>query len=177
MREARTQLSMYVPLDAARDLESVRRVVDPVQSSLIPVHLTLCREDELDDLASIRARLRTAPFGPLTLRFGKPVSSLGHGVFLVCIEGEDRFRALRKYVLASSRVREQKPHITLAHPRNPRYRGDALNVASTLPDASEITFPSVSLIEQDGNLPWRVVETYELRGLRIEPADGSEWLV
>src|SRR3712207_4726391 len=110
MPETRRQLSMYVPPDAAGEIEAVRRVVDPVQSSLIPAHVTLCREDELGDLASVRARLRAAPFGPLTLRFGKPVEFSGHGLLLECVGGEGRFRALREYLLAPARVREQKPH-------------------------------------------------------------------
>jgi 2'-5' RNA ligase len=164
MPESRQQLSMYVPQDAASEIEAVRRVVDPIQSSLIPAHVTLCREDELGDLASVRARLRAAPFKPLTLRFGKPVAFAGHGLLLECVEGEDRFRALREQLLAPSRVREQKPHITLAHPRNPRSRGNSLSNTATLPEVIEVTFASVYLIEQEGGEPWRVLEEYELRG-------------
>lgn len=164
MPESRKQLSMYVPHDAAREIEAVRRIVDPVQSGLIPAHVTLCREDELGDLASVRARLRVAPFGPLTLRFGRPVVFAGHGLLLECLEGEGRFRALREYLLALGRVREQKPHITLAHPRNPRSEGNSPGNASTLPEVVEVTFPSVCLIEQEGGGPWHLLEEYELRG-------------
>jgi 2'-5' RNA ligase len=164
MQGTRRQLSMYVPQDAAGEIEAVRRVVDPVQSRLIPAHVTLCREDELGDLASVRARLRSAPFKPLTLRFGKPVAFAGHGLLLECVEGEDRFRALRQYLLASSRVRAQKPHITLAHPRNPRAEGNSLGNTTTLPEVVEVTFPSIRLIEQEGGGPWRSLEKYELRG-------------
>lgn len=165
MPDNRKQLSMYVPQDAARAIEAVRKVVDPIQSSLIPAHMTLCREDELGDLASVRARLRSAPFQPLTLRFGKPEPFSGHGLLLECIEGEDQFRALREYLLASSRIRNQKPHITLAHPRNPRSGGSSSSSTSTLPEVIEVTFPSIHLIEQEGNEPWQLLETYELRGL------------
>jgi 2'-5' RNA ligase len=164
MPESRRQLSMYVPRDAAREIEAVRRVVDPAQSRLIPAHVTLCREDELGDLASVRARLRSAPFGPLTLRFGRPVAFAGHGLLLECVEGEGRFRALREYLLAPGRVREQRPHITLAHPRNPRSEGNSPGNTSALPEVVEVTFPSVYLIEQDGAEPWRLLEEYELRG-------------
>lgn len=156
---------MYVPQDAAREIEAVRRVVDPIQSRLIPAHVTLCREDELGDLESVRARLRRAPFKPLTLRFGKPLAFAGHGLLLECVEGAGRFRALREYLLASGRVREQKPHITLAHPRNPRSEGNSLGNASTLPEVIEVTFPSVCLIEQEGGGIWRLLEKYELRGV------------
>ena len=165
MPENRKQLSMYVPQDAAREIEAVRSVVDPIQSSLIPAHVTLCREDELDDLAAVQARLRSAPFKPLTLRFGKPVAFSAHGLLLECVEGEGRFRALRQYLLASSPVRDQKPHITLAHPRNPRSRGNSLSNALTLPDVIEVTFASIYLIEQEAGKPWQLLDEYELRGL------------
>lgn len=163
---------MYVPPEAAGEIEAVRRVVDPIQSSLIPAHVTLCREDELGDLASVLARLRGAPFGPLTLRFGGPVVSSGHGLLLECVGGEERFRALREYLLASSRVRDQRPHITLAHPRNPKASGNSLGNAATLPEVVEVTFPSVCFIEQEGGGPWRLLEEYELRGSRPGPAAG-----
>ena len=172
MPEYRKQLSMYVPQDAAQEIEAVRRVIDPIQSRLIPAHVTLCREDEIGDLASIRARLRSVPFMPLILRFGKPVAFSGHGILLECVGGEDRFRALRQYLLASRRVRDQKPHLTLAHPRNPRARGDSLIKASTLPDVIEVTFPSICLIQQERSKPWQVLEKYELRGLLPGPTDG-----
>ncbi|HYG10302.1 MAG TPA: 2'-5' RNA ligase family protein [Pyrinomonadaceae bacterium] len=156
---------MYVPPDAAREIEAVRRIVDPIQSRLIPAHVTLCREDELGDLASIQTRLRRVPFEPLTLRFGKPVAFAGHGLLLECVEGEGRFRALREYLLASSRVRDQKPHITLAHPRNPRSAGNSLSNTSALPEVIEVTFPSIYLIEQERGKPWQLLEKYELRSI------------
>jgi len=154
---------MYVPPYAAAEIEAVRRAVDPIQSGLIPAHVTLCREDELGDLESVRARLRRPPFGPLTLRFGKPVAFSGHGLLLECVGGEDRFRALREYLLASGSIREQRPHITLAHPRNPGAGGNLAGNTSALPEDIEFTFPSVCLIEQEGGGPWRVLENYELR--------------
>ncbi len=155
---------MYLPADAAREIEAVRRVVDPVQSSLIPAHVTLCRQDELADFPPILARLRDAPFGPLTLRFGRPAAFSGHGLWLECVDGEDRFRALREYLLASTPVRDEKPHLTLAHPRNPRASGNAPGSMSALPDVFEVTLPSVHLIEQERGERWQVLETYELRG-------------
>lgn len=170
MPPKRKQLSLYVPEDAAREIEAVRRVVDPIQSRLIPAHVTLCREDELGDLASVLARLRAAPFGPLTLRFGRPVAFSGHGLLLECAGGEGRFRALRQHLLASGHIRNQRPHLTLAHPRNPRASGNAPDNTLALPEVIEVTLPSVYLIEQDGDEPWQVSEKYELRGRRPEPA-------
>src|SRR5687767_11721757 len=100
----RLQLSMYVPPNVATELEAVRRIVDPIQSKLIPPHVTLCREDELGELESIKARLRRLLFEPLTLRFGRPEAFAGHGLLLECVGGANQFRALREYLLASSRI-------------------------------------------------------------------------
>ena len=162
MLKIRKQLSMYVPGDAAKDLEAVRKVVDPIQHGLIPAHITLCREDELGDLSKLKERLGNFPFKPLTLSFGRPEIFSSHGLLLNCIDGEDEFRRLREYLLDSKNIRNQKPHMTLAHPRNPQSTGNSLGNASSLPAIIKVTFPTISLIEQEGNEPWRLLERYEL---------------
>ena len=160
----RRQLSMYVPSDIAKEIEDVRKVVDPIQSSLIPAHITLCREDEFSNLSQLKDRLINIPFKPLTLSFGKVEVFSGHGLLLNCIEGEEEFRSLRQYLLGSKNIRNQKPHITLAHPRNPKSTGNSLANTSTLPSVIKITFSTIYLIEQDGSQPWRVLQIYELFG-------------
>jgi 2'-5' RNA ligase len=164
MHEIRKQLSLYVPANAAKEIEDVRKIVDPIQSNLIPAHITLCRDDELNDLAAIKARLTHIPLKPITLRFGRPEVFSGHGLLLNCVDGEDEFRLLREYLLASKNIKNLRPHITLAHPRNPKSDGDLLGNTSRLPEMIEITFPSIYLIEQTRNEPWRVLEKYELQG-------------
>lgn len=162
MHEILKQLSLYVPAHAAKEIEAVRKIVDPIQSNLIPAHITLCREDELDDFATIKARPAHIPLKPITLRFGTPEIFSGHGLLLNCIGGDDKFRLLREYLLASKNIKNQRPHITLAHPRNPKSAGNLLGSASRLPEMIEITFPTIYLIEQAGNEPWRVLEKYSL---------------
>ena len=164
MPERRAQLSLFVPPEAARPIEAVREAVDPVQHGLIPAHVTLCREDELGDLAAVRARLRHAPFGPLLLRFGPPRRSHGHGLLLACTGGGERFRALRAHVLGSERIGDLSPHLTLAHPRNPRAPGNSLRATAALRGGVERAFPTVYLIEQGGGGPWRVLEAFSLPG-------------
>lgn len=162
MHEILKQLSLYVPAHAAKEIEAVRKIVDPIQSNLIPAHITLCREEELYELSTIRARLARIPLKPITLRFSKPEIFSGHGLLLNCIDGEDEFRLLREYLLASKNIKNLRPHITLAHPRNPKLNGNLLGNTSRLPEMIEITFPTIYLIEQAGNEPWRVLEKYSL---------------
>ena len=45
----RTQLSLFVPPAQSAQIETLRRLLDPIQAKLIPAHITLCREDELAD--------------------------------------------------------------------------------------------------------------------------------
>jgi 2'-5' RNA ligase len=161
---ARRQLSLFVPNDAAVDFESLRRTLDPVQSLLIPAHVTLCREDELSQMSEseLRARLSQVPLKPITLRFARPETFDGHGILLSCIGGASDFRLLREHILGSTTIREQRPHITLAHPRNSKSHGNSLANASTLPEIISITFRAIQLIEQHGVQPWRVLQQFEL---------------
>ncbi len=139
-------------------------MLDPVQFNLIAAHVTLCREDELEGLntAVLRRRLSAPEIGPLTLTFGAPESFSSHGILLPCAAGEESFRALRQLVLESANARRQVPHITLAHPRNPKSAGNSLATASSLRNVGAIRFESICLIQQDGTSPWRVLERFEL---------------
>ncbi len=162
MAGRRRQLTLFVPATAAGPLEDVRARVDPVQHRLIAAHVTLCREDDLEDLPEVLARLAAPGPGPLTLTFGPAEAFGGHGLLLPCVAGAAAFRQLREGVLGSARVRDQAPHLTLAHPRNPRAPGNSLAAAAALPAPLTLTFPAVSLIEQAPLEPWVVVGTSPL---------------
>ncbi len=158
----RTQLTLFVPAPHAEVIEAVRRVLDPVQASLIAAHVTLCREDELAGLPASALRERLAGAGRLTLGFGAPVAFDGHGILLPCVRGEREFRALRVKALGRDDARDQRPHLTLAHPRNPRAPGNSLAHASVPSDARVLTFEVACLIRQDDAAPWRVLESFAL---------------
>lgn len=154
----RRQLSLYLPGDVAAPIEAVRRVLDPMQHALIPAHVTLCRDEEV-----ARASLAALALSqPLTLVFGRAVLFDGHGILLPCIDGEERFAELRARLLGPGPIRSQTPHITLAHPRNPRAPGNSLDHALTLPPEITVTFPEARLIEQEAGEPWRVIERHAL---------------
>ena len=163
---SRTQLTLFATGPVAVRIEEIRKLLDPVQFNLIAAHVTLCREDELDGLSAeaLRRSLSTPEARPLTLTFGVPESFSTHGILLPCIEGEENFRTLRHVVLGSAAARRQPPHITLAHPRNPKSAGNSLAAASRLGSGAGIRFDSVCLIQQDGVSPWRVVQRFELPG-------------
>lgn len=164
MQVTRRQLSMFVPRRFAAEIEAVRQIVDPVQSRLIPAHVTLCREDELGKIseAELGARLSSPHLKPITLRFGEPEAFHGHGILLSCIEGLDDFRALRQSLLGASDIRAQLPHLTLAHPRNPQAPGNSLDSAAGLRSLPPIPFSTICLIEQTRSEPWQVLRSVDL---------------
>lgn len=153
----RRQLSLFVSADDATAIEAVRRVVDPVQQALIPAHVTLARDDEVGG-----ADWRAIDAAPLMLTFGAAEAFGGHGLWLPCIDGESAFRGLRDQLLGTG-ARTQAPHVTLAHPRNPRAPGNAVATARQLPSPLTLTFAAVHLIEQAADAPWRIVRTWTLR--------------
>ncbi len=158
----RKQLSLYVPLPVSDAIEAVRRIVDPVQFALIPAHVTLCREDELEAFPSWRERLEAMPPDaiPLRLRFGRAEPFSGHGILLPCVGGIEEYRDLRRRILGSSAIREMQPHLTLAHPRNPQSPGNSIETANTLPASFEISFDTIRLIEQVDAGPWARIQSY-----------------
>lgn len=118
----------------------------------------------------LAARLTDSPIRSLTLQFGKAESFHEHGILLPCTSGEHAFRLLREHILGSRSIKRQSPHITLAHPRNPKVAGNALAVALLLPQEISVTFTSVNLIEQSGASAWRIVETFRFSGEAASPA-------
>jgi hypothetical protein len=112
----------------------------------------------------LKDRLSKISFKPLALKFGKLEALADHGLLLNCIEGEHKFQLLREYLLDSKNIRNQKAHITLAHPRNSKSAGNLLSSTSQLPETIEIIFPAIYLIEQKRSEPWQVLERYELLG-------------
>ena len=160
----RVQLSLFVPPEVGVQLEALRQVMDPIQASLIPAHVTLCREDELVGVSpkELEARLAAAEACSIHLRFGPAEVFSEHGVLLPCVAGAQAFQKLRRRVLASETVREHAPHLTLAHPRNPRAAGNTADALRGLPDALEVRFATVFRIQQSGAAAWRVLQRYSL---------------
>lgn len=161
---SRRQLTMFVPAAAGAEVEALRELLDPIQRRLIVAHVTLCREDELAQVppAELLARLGALTLTPITLQFGAPEVFSGHGILSGSIAGEPVFHALREYLLGSSNIRNHRPHLALAHPRNPRSAGNSASSFARLPRSLTITFSAVCLIEQHAGQPWSVLQTFEL---------------
>lgn len=164
-QDSRRQLTLFVAEPWKARLNALRATLDPVQASLISAHVTLCREDEIErlDASDLLERVESWEHGPLTLRFDQPARFGGHGALLPCRHGSDRFQRLRQWLLHDQSAREHEPHLTLAHPRNPRSAANTDAVLASCPRELELRFASVALIEQVHPEPWRVIEESVLR--------------
>jgi putative acetyltransferase len=179
MQQVRRQLSLYVPDPQRAGIDAVRAVLDPVQHALIPAHVTLCREDELSAIDAAALAERLAGAAPITLRFGAPERFAGHGILMPCGAGEAEFHALRQQVLGHGDVRRASPHLTLAHPRNPRAPGNDLANAMALHGGITLRFEQAHLIEQVDGGTWQDLATFDLAprcdlDIRIDDLNGPE---
>ncbi|MDM4767884.1 2'-5' RNA ligase family protein [Pelomonas sp. SE-A7] len=163
----RRQLSLYLSGPETLLVERARGLLDPLQQSLIPAHLTLCREDELGDLAEPDGLLQQlsagADFPVLDLVLGAPRQFHETGWLLPCVQGAEAFARLRSQLLGREPAREQQAHLTLAHPRNPAPSASALAQAlPLLPDRLPIRLDRLRLIEQRGAGRWRELACHAL---------------
>ena len=155
----RRQLSLGVAEPEASGLEALRVLLDPVQHALIPAHATFAREGDFGTHSEAEWRERIADLREPALRlaFGAAEALQEHGILLRCIDGAERFEALRLRVLGPAAL-PLAPHITLAHPRNPRAPGNSLEVArERLPARLDLRFDTLNLIEQHNGGRWRVL--------------------
>lgn len=158
----RRQLSLFVPEPQRARVERIRQRLDPVQSALIPAHVTLCREDEMADVRDLIPRLARLPPFRISMGFGAPEQIPEGGVLLRPSSGAETFHALRQAVLGAS-ARPYGAHLTLLHPRNAV--GAAYDLAAITRELADlvITFEVLFLITQQGRNPWQVTGRYGSR--------------
>ncbi|MBX7054122.1 MAG: 2'-5' RNA ligase family protein [Pyrinomonadaceae bacterium] len=157
-RPTRRQATLF--LRGRRPIEDFRDRFNPEQSRLIDAHVTLCREDEVDDWPRLSKRLRGRPPGGIDLEFGEPVRQRDL-LYLPCLGSTAAFDEVRAYLLGRS-VRKHEPHITLIHPRNGKCTDEILEMARSLIKPFSHTFVEISLIEQTAGGIWRSLERFSL---------------
>lgn len=155
----RHQVTLFAPGPIAGVLNALRAQLDPVQHGLIGAHVTLCRDAETGamDAVAFAARIEAARRGPVVLTFGAAEVFDGHGLRLPCLAGEAAFADLRARFLGGEAIRREAPHITLAHPRNPKAPGNTLERARRLRMPLTLAFGTATLITKAPDAPWRAV--------------------
>jgi 2'-5' RNA ligase len=165
MNNKRTQLTLFIPKQDAICIEKVREAHNPEQYKLIHAHVTLCREDELDQIDRVTLNLEQLQFECFAINFGAVERfAQGKGVLLPAIGDNDVFQKLRSTVLNGiiDQPRQHAPHITLMHPRNATCTNEIFESIQKNSFPQQITFDQISLIEQEIGKKWQILKTYKL---------------
>jgi len=165
MQHSRQQLTLFI--EEERELfEFVRSRYNPAQQALIAAHVTLCREDELQQLPQVLDNIRSIQLaGPVTITFGAPGRfAEGGGLFLPAVGANAGFHELRKQLLKGiiAQPRQHHPHITLIHPRNGECTAEIFEEMKQYTFPTRLQFHRVSLIGQLGEGAWRLQEEFNL---------------
>lgn len=152
----RRQATLYLPADQSAPIESLRERFNTIQAAIIRSHVTLCREDEIENWGDLTARLEK--FGPIevSLRFETPVRE-GNSVLIPASGTTTSFDALRAALLSKNDVipRKLSPHITIVHPRNGKCDENQFEEICRSITPFSITFRTVTFIEQINGGAWR----------------------
>lgn len=165
-KKIRRQLTFFVGKNDAQEIEFIRKKFNPEQYHLINSHVTLCREDEIENLPVVLNNLQQLNTTKISICFGKPTRFAdGKGVLLPASGDNRAFHELRLKILAglNFEVRQHEPHITLMHPRNSTCTDDIFKAIQKISLPAYLSFDSVSLIEQIENSPWKILDTFHLK--------------
>ncbi len=166
MNIKRIQLNLFIPENDAETIESVRKEYNPLQYKLIKSHVTLCREDELEEIEKIMLNIENLGQDCISIDFGKIIRFDNEkGLMLPAIGNNESFQNLRKLILEGiiKTPRKHEPHITLMHPRNSTCTDGIFTQIKKENFPRRITFNKISLIEQEMGIPWRVLKEFELK--------------
>ncbi len=159
----RRQLTLFVENEDAVSIEEIRKRYNPKQFELIPCHVTLCREDEIENLEQVKLNLSVLNHAPIKINFGKPTRFEDEkGVLLPAISDNTLFQALRKKNLWGiiDMPRIQEPHITLMHPRNSTCTDNIFEEMEKMDLPTAIVFKTISLIEQKDGGKWNLLQNF-----------------
>ena len=138
-------------------VDAVRQRFDPRQHSIIPAHMTLCRDEETDALVRAGLPLHVPDAVDVQLALGAPQRRSDGCVLLPVLGSTKPFDALRRQLLGTQ-CGTLVPHITLMHPRNVASTEDDLARirALRLPVALRLT--ELLLIEQRDGGAWHIMQ-------------------
>ena len=162
----RRQLTLFLEPNDAEKIEKIRKTYNPAQFRLIKAHVTLCREDEIENLEKVKSNLIAIDYQAFEIEFEKIKRfENGKGLFLPAKAEHPLFDNLRKQILNEiiAEPRAQEPHITLMHPRNSTCTDAIFDEVVKMDLPSKFTFNKISLIEQEDGGPWRILKEYDLR--------------
>jgi 2'-5' RNA ligase len=69
----RRQVTLFISENDYSEIEKCRKKFNSKQYRLIKYHITLCREDEIEEFEKIAENLKKINFKSFVLNFGKPI--------------------------------------------------------------------------------------------------------
>jgi 2'-5' RNA ligase len=165
-KNIRRQLTLFVDSKDAEIIEAVRQEFNPVQFRLIKSHVTLCREDEIENLEKVISNLYSLTQQEIVIEFGKAVRfDNGKGLLLPAITDNIGFQDLRRQVLIglNDNPRKHEAHITLMHPGNSTCTDAIFHHIEKLSLPKQLSFKKISLIEQEDGGQWNILQEFEFR--------------
>ena len=164
-KNIRRQLTLFVNPKDAEIIELVRREFNPVQFALIKSHVTLCREDEIGSIEQVISNLQSLTQKQIVIEFNRVTRfDNGKGLLLPAISGNIDFQDLRRQVLLGliDNPRKHEAHITLMHPRNSTCTDEIFHHIEQLSLPKQLIFKEISLIEQEGEGQWNILQEFKL---------------
>lgn len=161
---SRLQLTLFLPKESSQTIEKIRQKFNPKQFELINAHVTLCREDEIENLDQALTNLNSLKEQAITIQFGKPARfENGKGVHLKS-DNTQEYNKLRQEILKGiiPEPGKQLPHITLMHPKNSTCNDEIFEHINKEDFPSSFTFNEISLIEQRDGGKWKVIRSFSL---------------
>lgn len=147
-------------------MEKIRREFNPVQFAFIKSPVTLCRENEWEKTGVVMQQLMELNHAPITIEFGEIVRfSEGKGLMIPAFGDNEPFHKLREIILNGviENPKKQEPHITLMHPRNSSCNDAIFEQVKAQDFPNKIEFHKISLIEQELDRRWHILEEFELK--------------
>jgi 2'-5' RNA ligase len=162
MNTFRRQLTLFIS-PQNENIERIRETFNPLQFNLIAAHVTLCREDEIEDMEKVVSNINTIQLNAaLQIDFSAAVRfEEGKGV-MIPASGENRaFNNLRKSILNFGIApRNHKPHITLMHPRNATCTDTIFEEIQKIKLPTTLYFDKIFLIEQKLGGKWEILKEF-----------------
>lgn len=163
-KNIRRQLTLFVNPKDAKIIELVRQEFNPRQFTVIKSHVTLCREDEIENLEQVISNLHSLTQNEIVIEFGKATRfDNGKGLLLPAFTDNMDFQDLRREVLVglSDNPRRHEAHITLMHPRNSTCTDAIFHQIERLSLPKQLSFNKISLIEQENGGQWNILQEFE----------------
>ena len=164
MEITRKQLTLFLN-EPSGTIEKIRAEFNPVQFHLIPAHVTLCREDEIEPIQETIERIESISLAkPVRVELEKLERfSNEKGLCLSSLGTNNEFKELRKRVLGQTELKkEQIPHITLMHPRNSTCTDPIFKAICSYVLPTKFEFGTISLIEQKNGGTWKVLREFSM---------------